>query len=241
MNWHSRHERENFDHAHDLRKHEGERTMSDRANTTHFWCTSCGRINLEMTKEQARSASHSGSCDDDVLALSREPSIASQLADIEQYTLAGALKEYYEDAVALRRISMTLHRWHELECGDGNSYGSWAIVRGNKVRKKLEGSPTWETTFVHDDDGKPFIEHHHYLHGRGKDYVSYTALADRERGALKRLDKIMDRYPGFVSYVQGDPRGCALYILRPGDIATLADGANGDVGSIYTRGIAVYK
>src|SRR5204862_2250947 len=25
-----------------------------------------------------------------------------------------------DDAWALRRISMTLHRWHELECGDGN-------------------------------------------------------------------------------------------------------------------------
>ena len=27
-----------------------------------------------------------------------------------------------EDAFTLRRISMTLHRWHELECGDGNDY-----------------------------------------------------------------------------------------------------------------------
>jgi hypothetical protein len=26
----------------------------------------------------------------------------------------------YDDAAQLRRISMTLHRWHELECGDGN-------------------------------------------------------------------------------------------------------------------------
>ena len=25
-----------------------------------------------------------------------------------------------DDAQALRRISMTLHRWHELECGDSN-------------------------------------------------------------------------------------------------------------------------
>ena len=28
-----------------------------------------------------------------------------------------------EDARALRRISMTLHRWYELECGDGNDHG----------------------------------------------------------------------------------------------------------------------
>ena len=63
-----------------------------------------------------------------------------------------------------------------------------------------------------------------------------SRLTDRERGALKRLAKIMARYPGFQSYVQGDPRGCALYILRPGDIP---EGAN--VDSCYSRGIAVYK
>jgi hypothetical protein len=143
----------------------------------------------------------------------------------------------YEDACALRGISMTLHRWHELECGDGNSYGSWAIVRGHKRRVKVEGAPVWNTTFEHDDDGAPFLEHHHYTRGKGKDSVSYTSLADRERGALKRMAAIMARYPGFVSYVQTDPRGCALYILRPGDVP---DGAD-QLGSYYTRGIAVCR
>ena len=137
----------------------------------------------------------------------------------------------FQDAHALRRISMTLHLWHELECGDGNQHGSWCITRGRKNGKAFE----------HDDDGKPYLEHHHYMHGHGKDSVSYTAMPDRERGAIKRLDAIMASYPGFVSYVQGDPRGCALYILRPADTADLPDGANGDVGSVYTRGIAVYK
>ena len=33
-----------------------------------------------------------------------------------------------DDAQALRRISMTLQRWHELECGDSNSYGSCAAI-----------------------------------------------------------------------------------------------------------------
>src|SRR5229473_2010097 len=68
----------------------------------------------------------------------------------------------YDDATALRRISMTLHRWHELECGDGNQYGSWAIVRGRKSK----------AFFDYDYDGAPFMEHHHYLHGKGKDYTS---------------------------------------------------------------------
>lgn len=119
------------------------------------------------------------------------------------------------DASALRRISMTLHRWHELECGDGNDYGSWAIV--------------------HDDNGAPYLEWHHYLHGKGKDYVTHTRIPDREKGARKRLDKIMARYPDFVAYVQTDPRGCALYLV-PRDVI-----GNDDISCVYTRGIAVFK
>jgi len=134
------------------------------------------------------------------------------------------------DALALRRISMTLHRWHELECGDGNEYGSWCIVRGKQVGLGAA------TTFMHDDDSRPYIEHHHYLHGRGKDYTTYALIPDKELGARKRLAKIMSRYPGFQAYVQTDPRGCALYIMRPDDVK---DGD--DVSSCYTRGIAVYK
>ena len=43
-----------------------------------------------------------------------------------------------------------------------------------------------------------------------------------------RLKAIMDQHPLYNAYIQGDPRGCALHILWPGD-----DG-------YYTRGIAVY-
>jgi len=124
----------------------------------------------------------------------------------------------FDDATALRRIAMTLHRWHELECGDGNSYGSWAIERDE------------------NGDGKPFLVHHHYLHGRGKDYTSRTPVADREAGAIKRLQEIMKNYPTLSYYVQGDPRGCALFILRPGDVP---EGT--DVDACYSRGIAVCK
>jgi hypothetical protein len=58
---------------------------------------------------------------------------------------------------------------------------------------------------------------------------------DMKRGALKRLAAIMTRYPTLASYVQGDPRGCALYILRPGDVP---EGQHAE--SYYSRGIAVY-
>ena len=126
----------------------------------------------------------------------------------------------YRDAQALRRIAMTLHRWHELECGDGNQHGSWCITRG----KKSNGA------FHYDDDGRPYLEHHHYLHGRGNDYVTYSPLPDRETGARKRLGKIMAKYTALQAYVQTDPRGAPLYILPPNVTA-----------ENYNNGIAVYR
>ena len=73
-------------------------------------------------------------------------------------------------------------------------------------------------------------------------YSSYTgrrfAYPDRETGALKRLASIMARYPTLTPYVQGDPRGAALYVLAPhhfrGDDPKQID-------SFYSRGVAVYK
>ncbi len=122
-----------------------------------------------------------------------------------------------DDAEALRRISMTLRNWFEKECGNSNDHGSWAIER--------DGG---------DSDGKPFMVHHHYRHGQGKDTVSRTPIADREMGARKRLKAIMAKYPTLTAYVQGDPRGCSLYILT-------AEQLKGEypIDSIYNRGVAV--
>lgn len=128
-----------------------------------------------------------------------------------------------DDAWYLRRISMTLHRWHELECGDSNDYASWCITRGHRRESGL---------FEHDEDGESFLERHVHSENRPR----YERIPDRERGAMRRLAKIMARYPGFASYVQGDPRGAALYILRPGDVP---EGA--DVSAHYNHGIAVYR
>jgi hypothetical protein len=128
-----------------------------------------------------------------------------------------------EEAEALRRISMTLHRWHELECGDSNTYGSWAIERED------------------NGDGPPYMVHHHYKHGQGKDTVTRTRIADKERGAQKRLLNIINAEAKrhgecrYSAYIQTDPRGAALYIIRPGDVP---DGE--DVSAYYNRGICVY-
>src|SRR5271166_4815257 len=108
------------------------------------------------------------------------------------------------DAIELRRIAMTLHRWYELECGDGNDFASWCITRGFKKNG---------AEFEYNDNGKLYLEHH--LHSENK--ARYESIPDREKGALRRLDKIVNQYrPAFGYYVQGDPRGASLYILPKG-------------------------
>jgi hypothetical protein len=114
------------------------------------------------------------------------------------------------DAQALRRIAMTLHRWFEMQCGTANG-------------ECVERDEATNLTYLTYDTGQNGM--------RGR-----TRIPDREAAATKRLAKIMKNYPGFTSYVQGDPRGCALFILRPGD---LAEGQ--DIDACYNRGIAVFK
>ncbi len=137
------------------------------------------------------------------------------------------------EAESLRRISMTLRRWFERECGDSNEYGSWAIERDD------------------NGDGKPYMVHHHYRHGRGADYTTRTPIADRETGARRRLAAILGQRNGrpcmvngqmratdgqkLSAYIQTDPRGAALYILRPGDIPEGCEPM-----AYYSRGICVY-
>ena len=129
----------------------------------------------------------------------------------------------YDDATALRRISMTLHRWHEMECGiDGG-----CIERGIKSKDTL--APRGYV-FNCDENGKPYWANHSGTH------ATYHPIPDREAGALKRLASIMSRYPTLSSYVQTDPRGAALYILRPGDVP---EGERAE--SYYSRGVVVCK
>lgn len=119
----------------------------------------------------------------------------------------------YDTASKLRRIEMTLHRWAELECGDGNEWGSWAIERDEAT-------------------DKPFMIHHHYGHGQRPDSMSRHRVADREAGALRRLARLMAEFPELTAYYQTDPRGCALYILKQTDIV-------GPIDSCYSRGFGV--
>jgi len=123
----------------------------------------------------------------------------------------------HDDATQLRRIAMTLDRWHELECGTGEGQVSISVERdGNEPDSKPYLRTQYPTRTGYHDSRRP--------------------IPDRETGALKRLKAIMHRYPTLSYYVQGDPRGAALYILRPGDVP---EGKDAD--AYYSRGIAVYK
>lgn len=134
------------------------------------------------------------------------------------------------EAEQLRRISNTLQRWYELECGTGEGQVSRSIERDGP-----------------DGDGKPFMRIQYPTpHGY---HDSRYPVADRERGAIKRLDTILaacNARRGYTdaltlpllplqAYRQTDPRGACLYILRPGDVP-----AGADVRGYYSRGICVY-
>lgn len=95
-----------------------------------------------------------------------------------------------EQARTFRRAELTLHRWGEQECGDGNSYASWAIERDEKT-------------------GKPYMCV--YPHKEG--HPRRTVIADRESGALNRVAALCKKV-GLHYYHQTDPRGCALYVSR---------------------------
>lgn len=130
----------------------------------------------------------------------------------QQENVLMALGFTSQEAESLRRISMTLHRWHERECGDDG---------GCIERDETTGKTYWLSAMS------------------GKRY----ATPDRETGAKKRLKAIVSRVnvqrAGKVgklyAYIQCDPRGAALYILRPGDIP---EGQSAD--ACYSRGICVY-
>jgi hypothetical protein len=120
-----------------------------------------------------------------------------------------ALGFSFDEANALRRIELTLHRWAELECGNGNDYASWGIERDEKT-------------------SLPYLVTHPH---KGAAYRN--RIPDREKGALKRLDRIMADHPDYVAYYQSDCRGCMLYIVSKKDVA------GRDLKSCYTSGLAV--
>jgi hypothetical protein len=138
--------------------------------------------------------------------------MSNQKSKFQLFSRLQALGFTYEESAQLRRIEMTLHRWAEAECGDEN---------GNCIERD-------EAT------GKPFRTFERDSGPRGR-----YPIADREAGALRRMEKIVAarnlRAGDTVhAYHQGDCRGCMLYILRDSDVRP-----GEAINSVYTRGVAV--
>lgn len=138
--------------------------------------------------------------------------------ELERYTrlinATDALGLSRPEVHALLKCERTLTRWACAECGNGSN---WAIER--------EELPDGE-------EGRPF----RVYHGPDRDYSKPAmkyAIPDLERGALRRAQAIAAAH-GLTVYRQGDPRGCALYLIRPGDIP-----AGCDLGAYYNRGLAL--
>ena len=127
----------------------------------------------------------------------------------------------FDECEKMRRISLTLRRWFELECGDGNEWADWAIERDE------------------NGEGRPFMVTHYHPRNGSQARTTKSPVADRETGARKRLAAIIqgrnERASGKVeTYIQTDPRGASLYILRPGDIP---EGC--DPSLYYNRGLCL--
>lgn len=84
-----------------------------------WFSTSSGRIELNITKAQAVSGSHSGQCDDDIEFLLEVPNIKRQINKINETLLAEELKEYGAwDETELRDHEQNKRRILWLACGD---------------------------------------------------------------------------------------------------------------------------
>ena len=84
-----------------------------------WFSTSSGRIELQLTLEQANRGSHSGRCDDDIASLLLEPDISTQLLAISPQLLADELREYGAwNAEKLSNHADNLARLLWIACGD---------------------------------------------------------------------------------------------------------------------------
>jgi hypothetical protein len=118
-----------------------------------------------------------------------------------------------DETETLLKAERALQRWAEAECGTGTDTRSEMIERD-------------ETT------GKPFRRVQYSYGGQWRE--TRYPVRDMEAAALRRVAAVAAAHPDLSFYHQGDPRGCALYVLRPGDVPA---GERAD--SYYSRGVAI--
>lgn len=118
-----------------------------------------------------------------------------------------------DECETLLKAERALQRWAEAECGTGTDTRSEMIERDEAT-------------------GKPFRRVQYSYNGQWRE--NRYPVRDMEAAALRRVAAIAAAHPGISFYHQGDPRGCALYLIRPGDVP-----AGEDVNAYYSRGISL--
>jgi len=88
-------------------------------NKKLWWSSSSGRIELQITLDQAHIAHHPGQCLGDVQALLQEPEISAQLRSLDPGLIRSELQEYgaWSDLELLDHSS-NLERLLWIACGD---------------------------------------------------------------------------------------------------------------------------
>ena len=85
----------------------------------NFWVSSCGRVELNISRDQAARGYHSGDCAADIAALMQESEISGQLLALDPPLVAGILQEYGGWTPAeLSNDADNLERLLWIACGD---------------------------------------------------------------------------------------------------------------------------
>lgn len=172
----------------------------------------------------------------------------------EQENTLRALGFTSDEAAALRRISMTLRAWYTLECGNGNEHGSWAIERDPETEVPYmiyhrynhgAGKDTVTSTRIPDRETGAVKRLDRIMTARNarfgwqcedRNYLCDDGTVDiMTADGEARAHNVPPATAVVHYYLQTDPRGASLYIIRPGDIQ-----AGDDVSAYYTRGLCVY-
>jgi len=154
-----------------------------------------------------------------------------------------------QEADQLRRIANTLQRWYELECGTGEGQTTRSIERETDDENSRPFMRVqYPTAAGYVDRRYPVPDRENgakkrlaaILAARNARFTSYAEDTTYiwDNGTL-RVRTAADPAPVppvlLQSYIQTDPRGAPLYILRPGDVP-----AGEDASAYYSHGICVY-
>ena len=89
------------------------------SNSLRWWCSSCGRLELQIPIELAETAHHSGACDDDVLAISKDEWVRDFTTAWNPDIVVNVLREYgaWEDE-ELKDRQQNIQRMLWIACCD---------------------------------------------------------------------------------------------------------------------------